>query len=311
MFCQYDLFIKEERAVRLTWAKSIFDGEYDNISYYAYLGDCKKAYIDEKNRIIYCKSGDGLWDTYQKTSECIKQLLDNNIEFDYIFRTNTSTVNNIGLLDYFVNHLKTENVVYGGEYYCIGVPCPTNAFVYLRGNSLLLPRRYCELIVEWDKYMRIPFQGFADDNIIGNVINTYHLLRYEPYIDYVKSYPFGFYKCYAGDEKNKSNGCCHWNNQDDTYDFLKNFISIQIKSFSEYTKDRKMEEEVEKMAHISSIVNIKKDDYKDELEYIANYFKNPYFYYYNKKKDIAKYVRIRDAVKNYPIYDKVYYFNVN
>ena len=82
MSCQDPFFRKEEMVCRDTWAKPILDKEYDNIEYFSYTGGHDRSYVDFNDHHIYCKSGDGIFETYQKTYEVFK-LLDKFFEYIY------------------------------------------------------------------------------------------------------------------------------------------------------------------------------------------------------------------------------------
>ena len=72
----------------------------DNITVYDYIGSYKDNYNKStylSKNTIYCKSGDTESFTYLKTLDAL-EYIDDNIEYDYIFRTNTSTFINIKLL---------------------------------------------------------------------------------------------------------------------------------------------------------------------------------------------------------------------
>ena len=288
MSCQDPFFKKEEMVCRDTWAKPILKGQYDNIEYYSYVGGCERSYVDFHDHRIYCKSGDGIFETYQKTYEVFKLLDRFDIEYDYIFRTNTSTVVNVGLLDAFINSGLNDECVYCGELYTIGLPCPLTNSIYARGNSVILSRHLIDVIMDFDKHVVVPPTLFADDNIIGNTINVYHFLQFADYRDFLKSYGFAWYECYPKEHimSQLNNGLSSWGNTDSSYEYLKNFISIQIKSYV----DR--ETEFKKMKKLSDIVSRKKDDYTEELEFINKYMANPKVYVYNRKRNSHGYLNL-------------------
>ena len=283
MSCNQKHFVDGEAVVRETWAKPILEGEYENIDFYSYTGGNDKQYVNKDEHRVYCMSGDGIYETHQKTVECIALLLKNGIDFDYIFRTNTSTVTNVGLLDAFVNTIEDDSVVWGGELYSIGVPCPFSDSLYIRGNSIILSKKLCGIILDWTKYLRIPRIYFADDNLIGNILNTYHILRFEDYRNFIKSYGFAWYKSEKNYNPKLNNGCSDWSNTNTDYDYLKNFISIQIKIYGDRT------EEFDNMRLISSIVNVKKEYYDDEFNFIKKFSNNPTFFINNTRKGIREY----------------------
>lgn len=291
MSCNQDHFREQEKVVRETWAKPILEGKYDNIDYWSYTASSdNKEWIDKEKHVIYCSGGDGIYQTYQKSVSCFRQLINNNIEFDYIYRTNTSTVLNVGLLNAFVQTLNPDDMVlWGGELYAIGVPCPTPYSIYLRGNSLIMSKKHIEMILDLDKYVTVPPKYFADDNVFANILNLGALLSYIPYKVRIKSYGFAWYKCATWIKH--SNGCSTWNNSNKTYEYLKDFIAIQIRSY----EDRSLEND--RIREISDIINKDKDDYSEELEFIREYSKDPYYWYSNGREKKQEYRRFSEVLK--------------
>lgn len=298
MSCNREHFIEQEKVCRETWAKPILDGAYDNIEYYSYTTDinASESYINKEKHKIFCNCDDGIYMTYQKTVECLKVLDKEGIKYDYLFRTNTSTYNNIGLLNAFVQSIENENIAYGGEIYNLPTLCPAPHFCYLRGNSILLSRHLVDIILDFDKHVSVPKVLYADDNMIGNILNTYHILRFEPYKMFIRSYGFAWYKSVEEKANSKfiklNNGCSAWYNSDDSYDYLKNFISIQIKNYTNRDVENK------RMRYIDTILNKTKDDYTEELKFIENYSKNAKYYYHDSVEKIDEYRDYYPSKKN-------------
>ena len=289
MSCNKEHFIAQEKVCRETWAKGIFDGNFPDVEYYSYTGGNNKGYVDKRKHHIYCTYDDGIYKTFQKTCECLDLLSKYGVKYDYIFRTNTSTVINVGLLKAYINRGLDDNIVYCGELYSIGIPCPGPQFIYARGNSIILSRKLISIVLDWSKYVKIPDLLFADDNIIGNILNTYHVLRFEPHREYLRSYGFAWHKSLPKESDIVlDNGCSSWTDDDDSYGHLKNFISIQIKSYNNRT------EEFDRMRYISSIVNIPKTDYSDEFEFIDKYSANAKYFLNDRKKNISTYLDFND-----------------
>ena len=74
----------------------------DNVKIYSYTSGTNEGII---NDTIYCNTLDDYNHTYEKTIRCFEILDENNIEYDYIFRTNSSTFINIKLLYEFVKKI--------------------------------------------------------------------------------------------------------------------------------------------------------------------------------------------------------------
>lgn len=115
-----NLFENLEKTCRETWAKDVLNNKYDNIDYYSVI-DCKEeSYIDNNTHTIYIKTDYNknniqqllnryleaykLISTYKNTNE--------NIQYDYIIRTNTSTWCNIELLNEFLANEYDNSITY-------------------------------------------------------------------------------------------------------------------------------------------------------------------------------------------------------
>ena len=88
MSCNEERFIEEEEIIRKTWGSPIINGEIENLSIIFYRGGSDESFDDEK-KVLYLNVPDDLNNTYNKTIEAFKFLKKNNIEYDYIFKTNT------------------------------------------------------------------------------------------------------------------------------------------------------------------------------------------------------------------------------
>lgn len=102
---------REKSLVKETWGKPVLDGEYDNLDLWFYTAS-DHDYIDITNHMIYVNSADTLYDTWEKTYKCF-DILNKFFDYDYIFRTNTSTVINIQLLSKLLeSDILNENICY-------------------------------------------------------------------------------------------------------------------------------------------------------------------------------------------------------
>ena len=264
--------MEQEKVCRETWAKPVLDGKYPNIKYFTYYGGCQEQSIDEENHTIKCTSDDGLFKTFEKTIEAMTILKD-KYSFDYLFRTNTSTYINVGLLNAFIDTLNDDKTVWCGELYDVGLPCPLGGMIYPRGNSVIFSHNIVDVILGFSKYTYCPSENFADDNLIGNILNTYHLLRFEDYKAYLKSYGFAWYSAIPdGTMDWLGNGLSTWNNTNISYDYLKNFISIQVRSYTDRSNEN------DKLRDLYEVLGDGKADYTEEIKFITDYSHSPMYY---------------------------------
>lgn len=246
MSCNNPFFIDEEKVCRETWGKAILDGLFPNIEYWSYTSDEGNPHINFETHEIFCDSKDDIWHTYQKTYDCFKQIKANGFDFDVIFRTNTSQYVNVHLLNEFIQDVQCENNIWATERYINDTPCPLPYMVYGRGNGIILHKNFVDIILDLGKYITLSEKNnfLADDNVIGNILNSYMLMTYHGNIDdFVRSYPVGWYKSLNPDNATEeqlniaadrfNNTECAWTNTNLDFDFINAFITIQVKSYTE------------------------------------------------------------------------------
>ena len=227
MSCNDNFFIQEEEHIKNTWAKPIIDGKYENIDFLIYRSGPEER-IDYDNHIIYIDCEDDLDNTFKKTCYALNLICN---KYDYVFRTNTSTFVNVELLNAFVQNININDkpAIWTSEIYSlIESPAPFPLYLYGRGNGLLIPNLFINIILsECTGYLCLKQH---DDYMIGNILNTYWLKRNDGYIDHLKSYAHGWYKC-INVQADNNHQLCKWGNINDDFDFLKKFITIQVKSY--------------------------------------------------------------------------------
>lgn len=135
----YDPFIV---ALRETWVKK---AKAKSIECFFYEGGYEKSYIDGDT--IKLNVNDNLNSTSEKLIEAITMLQDNNIEFDFIFRTNLSS---FIFVDQFLSffYINSRNIVYSG----------------VRGKYVLFPafiNRFGVLGAFWCKFIKKNIVEFA------------------------------------------------------------------------------------------------------------------------------------------------------
>ena len=247
-----DFFRHQNEIIRNTWGKDVdvlfYEGDYyiDNIN-----GDVLE---------LNCK--DTIDWTYAKTYYALKYVND-NLDYDYIFRTNTSTYINTKLLQAFVDSLEDTQVLWTSELYSLSegiAPYPLT--LYGRGNGLLFSKELVELFIRIG--INFLYMNVVDDLYIGNVLNSYHMSRNEDYKKYIKSFTHAWYKCVPSEfdcgHKLSNFGKCG------DAEYYKDFITIQVKRY----REREFEEK-----HYYELHNIMKDCNVGSVDKIIEYSNNP------------------------------------
>lgn len=239
--CNQKYFKKQTEETKRQFQKQIDHFNLnDSVKIYSYTSGTNEGII---NDTIYCDELDDENHTYEKTIRCFEILDENNIEYDYIFRTNTSTFVNIKLLYEFINYIHNNN--FFNDKYFSSVLCSTNSSfapkqydIVGQGKGmlfnkyllhLLLSNKYLynnevikekytfirEFIDENDKHIT------CDDTTISTIYNLIHIYNNENYVDYM--YTFLHHNSYSELKNSKMNT---WNN-------VKNYISITVKNSSQ------------------------------------------------------------------------------
>lgn len=163
MSCDNEFFINEEKLVKQTWLKPVIDGQYPDIDYYFYKsGD--KQYIDFDNHYIYVNTADDWISTFLKTQEALK-VLNENVDFDFIVKTNLSTYINIQM----INVLMQSNVLSDYKDVLFGGRLIKRDDIYYPTGSFML---FSKLLSMQIAYSKISEQR-EDDYIIGKILNKY------------------------------------------------------------------------------------------------------------------------------------------
>lgn len=89
--------------------KKDFVNEYE---FYFYDGSNEDFSVEKYKKyanIVHCVSGDDIHNTYQKSLECYKWIV-NDKEFDWVVRVNISTYVNMYMLDNFLNYANKDKI---------------------------------------------------------------------------------------------------------------------------------------------------------------------------------------------------------
>lgn len=265
MSCNDEFFQKQEQVIRDTWLKPVIDGKYENIDYCFYSGKViEKHKYNKDTHYLTLRCEDNIKNTFKKTYYALKTYDKIFKGYDYVFRTNTSTFVNIPLLEAFVNHIANDNkeILWSGELYSLSNSfCPYPLYLYGRGNSLLLSREIIDIILK--EGLGYLYLEKCDDWIIGNILNTHWINEGKNYLDYIKGFKHGWFKCVPEEQPNNHKLCVYGNKNTD-WNYLNQFITIQIKRY----RERHLEEE-----HYRELNEIfVKNNYnsKEQLQSIAN-----------------------------------------
>ena len=269
MSCDQEFFSNQEELIKQTWAKDIIDGKYPNIDIVFYMG-CpviNATYFDNDLKTIVLKCEDGLDNTFKKTIRAF-EYIDNNYEYDYIFRTNTSTYVNVQLLNEFIQSITDDNLLYGSEIYSLSEStCPYPLCLFARGNSIILSKKHIGILLK-DSYPLL-YLNLCDDYTIGSIINSHWIKQNLDYTQYIKGIPHGWYKCTFTEVRNNHSLCTYYNTNSDI-NFLSQFITIQIRNYN----DRNLE--TQHYLELHNLFSTYKLTEKDEainkvIEYTKNY----------------------------------------
>ena len=272
MSCNDNYFINQERVIKETWLQEIV--KYPNIDYIIYRGDpnIDKHRYNKDSHILELKCEDDINNTFKKTYYALR-LLTNKFNYDYIFRTNTSTYINLGLLNSFIERVCDKNPLqlWTSEIYSlIESYCPYPLNLYGRGNGLIISRQLVDIILK--EGLSHVYLKNCDDWEIGNILNSYWINKNINYEDMIKSYKHGWYKS-INIENDNQHQLCQYNNENNNWDFINQFITIQIKNY----QDRKLEEENCKDLYNNTFKEntYNEDELKKIIESNIEYSNNP------------------------------------
>ena len=268
MSCNDDFFVTQEQIMKETWIKQI--DQFDNIDYIIYRGDpnIEKHKYDKQNHLLSLRCEDDLNNTYKKTYYAFK-LGHKIYDYDYIFRTNTSTYVNVVLLNQFIQELDNDEILWASDLYSLSNSfCPYPLYLYGRGNGMILSKKLIDIILS--EGISHLYLEKCDDWIIGNILNTYWIKQGKDYLDYIKGYKHGWYKCVPEEQPN-NHKLCVYGNQNRDWEFIKQFITIQIKRY----RERHLENAQYKELNETFEQNKYADDLEDIIKSNIEYSKRP------------------------------------
>lgn len=230
MSCNKEFFSLEEEIIRKTWAEKIINKQYQNIDIVFYVGDdnINSTYFNNDSKTIVLRCEDDLENTFKKTIRAF-EYINSNYEYDYIFRTNTSTYVNVDLLNEFVQTIDSDDILYGTELYSLSEACcPEPLDLFARGNGILLSKKLVSILLK--ESLPFMYHELCDDFTIGNILNSYWIKQNKNYLSYIKGIPHGWYKCTSADINYNHKLCTFYNTNNDI-NFLSQFVTIQIRNY--------------------------------------------------------------------------------
>lgn len=180
-------YTQEEHVILDTWGHDIVNGLCENVMLiFVRSGKEPVPVYDEDSSVLYVSAGDAVHDTYNKVLKAIKYV-DDNFEYDYILKTNTSTYINVKLLKQFISGLpRQDNNIYGPRYIING---SSGGKLYFRGSFLLFPRAVVADILKTcgSKVKNV------DDGEIFKRLHSYYEKNGVDLYERMKQVPQGYY----------------------------------------------------------------------------------------------------------------------
>ena len=129
MSCNQEHFIKEEQVLRDTYLSRL----PENIYYLIYRGGYENVEYNENMNRLHLNCKHDINNTFKKTYEALYWVIGKyGNDYEYIFRTNTSTYINIDLLKYFTI---TPNGINKVDKYAIIIATPGEIKKFASGNG--------------------------------------------------------------------------------------------------------------------------------------------------------------------------------
>lgn len=199
MSCNLDYYQRYESMVRDTWGRPVLEGWHDNIDlWFCTSGDFNG--IDTDKHIIYVNTKDNLFNTFNK---CIKtfEIIDKYFDYDFILKTNCTTVVNIQLLTQLIDTLDPTKT-----YINSFVDCNDNMDTF-SGFFIMFPRFMIKWFIQsqYENVLTINdevyinyspdriFQG-CDDQIMTYLFKMYYNNRNIDFMDNICFIASGHYK---------------------------------------------------------------------------------------------------------------------
>lgn len=203
MSCNIDYYTRYESLIRDTWGKPILEGKYSNLDLWFYTSSNYNS-IDIDKHIIYVNQGDNYYNTFNKTINAF-EVINKYFEYDFILRTNCTTIINAQLLSYFINNLPADNTCIN---YVYKMPKDFN-FLSFCGLFMIFPKFMINWFIDNKNHNIITINNeqyivsesnssklflTTDDNALSYLYNLYFRVNNLNIMNYTLFIPCGYYK---------------------------------------------------------------------------------------------------------------------
>lgn len=299
-----DPFFKEEyeQCILKTWASNL----PENIQTIYYQGGDETKF---ENSILTLECEDDLKWIYKKTYLAL-QYIYNNFDFDFIFRTNTSTYINTYLLNLFIDNIYDSTKYYGSDLYSLSEACaPYPLSIYRRGNGILYSKD--DIVTLLRNGISLLYQGICDDIGLDNVLNSYQIRKSmeenSKYIENHRGLPHSWYNCI--DKVFDVNHRISNFNNSKNYDIT---ITTTLKRYRERDKEFKIYLDFHNL-----VSNLKYRPESEIIDAIVKYSENPDIFLgsiigyvdYNRWKSFDKNILYLMEISNKASDDEQYWIN--
>jgi hypothetical protein len=117
--------------------------------------------VIEINNTLYFKGTESITPGVIIKTTLAINYLKNNYEYDFLFRTNLSTLTNIPNLCKYINTLPKDNIYSGFD-----------IFGFITGTGIIMPKHIAELVA--DNYKNFNYMYLCEDVLISQILNHYN-----------------------------------------------------------------------------------------------------------------------------------------
>ena len=167
-----------ESANKMLEVQRKYHNKYNDVTTYFIEFRNQQNDIEIENDFIYIKGVEHILNILDKTIKAVEYLINNNFMFDFLIRTNISTMINIPLLISYCNNLPKENIYTGGNIEKLQwldhkagiINEDLHGTIYVQGNGIILSYDVINHIILNKHNLNY---NIVDDVTLGSYINKY------------------------------------------------------------------------------------------------------------------------------------------